>query len=71
MTMNKYEIRVKALDHHHEIGFGIDFPNTSYFSPLSKWCFGINDELIRDNNRALMFPWTSNIQSLKPGVILD
>jgi hypothetical protein len=47
-----------------ELGFGIDiFSEYFIFSPYPR-CFGINDELIRDNRADS--PWTGNIQSLKP-----
>jgi Outer membrane protein beta-barrel domain len=56
--------RVNQWTNNYEIGFGIDF-YTEYFkfSPSIRGVFGINDELIRDNDPNS--PWTGNIQSLK------
>jgi hypothetical protein len=48
----------------YEIGFGIDiFSEYFIFSPSIRGVFGINDELIRDNNPNS--PWTGNIESMK------
>jgi Outer membrane protein beta-barrel domain len=56
--------RVNQWTNNYEIGFGIDF-YTEYFkfSPSIRGVFGINDELIRDNDPNS--PWTGNIESLK------
>ncbi|NDP25993.1 MAG: PorT family protein [Flavobacterium sp.] len=56
--------RVKPWTTNYEIGFGIDvFSEYFIFSPSIRGVFGINDELIRDNN--LNSPWTGNIESIK------
>jgi Outer membrane protein beta-barrel domain len=56
--------RVKSWTTNYELGFGIDiFSEYFIFSPSIRGVFGLNDELIRDNNPDS--PWTSNIESLK------
>lgn len=56
--------RVKPWTTNYEIGFGIDvFSEYFIFSPSIRGVFGINDELIRDNNPES--PWTGNIESMK------
>lgn len=61
--------RVKSWTSNYEVGFGIDFFSEYFiFSPSIRGCFGINDELIRDNDPNS--PWTSNIESLKNRAIL-
>jgi hypothetical protein len=56
--------RVKPWTTNYEIGFGIDiFSEYFIFSPSIRGVFGLNDELIRDNNPAS--PWTGNIESMK------
>jgi hypothetical protein len=46
------------------MGLGIDIYSEYFiFSPSIRGVFGINDELIRDNDPNS--PWTSNIESLK------
>ena len=56
--------RVKPWATNYELGFGIDiFSEYFIFSPSIRGVFGLNDELIRDNNPAS--PWTGNIESLK------
>lgn len=63
------KFRVKSWTTNYEIGFGIDiFSEYFIFSPSIRGSFGINDELIRDNNPNS--PWTSNIESLKSRAIL-
>lgn len=48
----------------YEIGFGIDiFSEYFIFSPSIRGVFGLNDELIRDNDPNS--PWTGNIESMK------
>lgn len=56
--------RVKPWTTNYEIGFGIDL-YTEYFkfSPSIRGVFGINDEIIQDND--VNSPWTSNIDALK------
>lgn len=56
--------RVRPWTTNYEIGFGIDiFSEYFIFSPSIRGVFGINDELIRDNNPDS--PWTGNIESMK------
>ena len=56
--------RVKPWTTNYELGFGIDiFSEYFIFSPSIRGVFGINDELIRDNDPNS--PWTGNIESLK------
>ena len=56
--------RVKPWTTNYEIGFGIDvFSEYFIFSPSIRGVFGLNDELIRDNNPDS--PWTGNIESIK------
>ena len=56
--------RVKSWTTNYELGFGIDiFSEYFIFSPSIRGVFGINDELIRDNDPNS--PWTSNIASMK------
>lgn len=48
----------------YELGFGIDFYLYNFkFTPSIRGLFGINDELVRDENPNS--PWTSNINSMK------
>ncbi len=61
--------RVKSWTTNYELGFGIDlFSEYFIFSPSIRGVFGLNDELIRDNNPNS--PWTGNIESLKTRAIL-
>jgi hypothetical protein len=63
------KFRVKSWTTNYEIGFGIDlFSEYFIFSPSIRGVFGINDELIRDNNPNS--PWTGNIESLKTRAVL-
>ncbi|CAM2836185.1 type IX secretion/gliding motility protein PorT/SprT [Flavobacterium frigoris] len=63
------KFRVKPWTTNYEVGFGIDlFSEYFIFSPSIRGVFGINDELIRDNNPNS--PWTGNIQSLKTRAVL-
>lgn len=56
--------RVKTWTQNYEIGFGIDLYLEYFkFSPSIRGVFGMNDELIRDNQPNS--PWTGNIQSMK------
>jgi len=56
--------RVKPWTTNYELGLGIDiFSEYFIFSPSIRGVFGINDELIRDNDPNS--PWTGNIESLK------
>jgi hypothetical protein len=60
--------RVKPWTFNYEIGFGIDL-YTEYFkfTPSIRGVFGLNDELIRDNDPNS--PWTGNIDALKTRAI--
>jgi hypothetical protein len=63
------KFRVKPWTTNYEVGFGIDlFSEYFIFSPSIRGVFGLNDELIRDNDPNS--PWTGNIQSLKTRAIL-
>ena len=56
--------RVKPWTQNYELGFGVDLYLEYFkFSPSIRGVFGMNDELIRDNNPDS--PWTGNIQSMK------
>jgi Outer membrane protein beta-barrel domain len=56
--------RVKPWTQNYQIGFGIDLYLEYFkFSPSIRGVFGLNDELIRDNNPAS--PWTGNIKSMQ------
>jgi hypothetical protein len=56
--------RVNTWTTNYELGFGIDiFSEYFIFSPSIRGQFGINDELIPDNDPNS--PWTSNIESMK------
>ncbi|WP_100614426.1 type IX secretion/gliding motility protein PorT/SprT [Confluentibacter citreus] len=53
----------------YELGFGIDFYLYNFkFTPSIRGVFGINDELVPDQD--LNSPWTSNINSMKTRAIL-
>lgn len=61
--------RVKPWTQNYELGFGIDLYFEYFkFSPSIRGVFGLNDELIRDNDPNS--PWTGNIQSMKTRAIL-
>ncbi|WP_313808027.1 porin family protein [Flavobacterium sp.] len=56
--------RMKKMTANYEVGFGIDLYFEYFkFSPSIRGVFGINDELIRDNNPDS--PWTGNVESMK------
>jgi hypothetical protein len=56
--------RVKPWTQNYQIGFGVDLYLEYFkFSPSIRGVFGLNDELIRDNNPAS--PWTGNIKSMQ------
>jgi hypothetical protein len=60
--------RVDAWTTNYELGFGIDiFSEYFIFSPSIRGSFGINDELIRDDDPNS--PWTGNIESMKSRAI--
>lgn len=63
------KFRVKPWTYNYEVGFGIDIYSPYFiFSPSIRGLFGINDELIRDNDPNSQ--WTSNIDSMKNRAIL-
>ncbi|WP_405292009.1 porin family protein [Algibacter sp. Ld11] len=55
----------------YELGFGIDFYLYNFkFTPSIRGVFGLNDELVRDEDPES--PWTSNINSMKSrGVFIN
>ncbi len=56
--------RVKPWTTNYEVGFGVDFYLEYFkFSPSIRGVFGLNDELIRDNDPNS--EWTGNIDALK------
>lgn len=58
------QFRSKKNTLFYEMGFGIDFYLYNFkFTPSIRGVFGINDELVRDNDPNS--PWTSNITSMK------
>lgn len=60
--------RVKKMTYNYELGLGIDiFSEYFIFSPSIRGVFGLNDELIRDNDANS--PWTGNIESMKTRAI--
>lgn len=61
---SEQRFRVNKWTNNYELGFGVDFYTPYFkFSPSIRGLFGINDELIRDNDPNS--PWTGNIESLK------
>ena len=61
--------RMKTWTSNYELGFGIDLYLEYFkFSPSIRGVFGVEDELIRDNDPNS--PWTSNIESIKTRAIL-
>ncbi|MEZ4853601.1 porin family protein [Flavobacterium sp.] len=64
--VDNYEgrFRMTKWNNFIEIGFGIDLYFEYFkFSPSIRGVFGLNDELIRDNNPSS--PWTSDVQQMK------
>ena len=58
------KFRLKPWTQNYELGFGVDLYLEYFkFSPSIRGIFGLNDELIRDNNPDS--PWTGNIASMK------
>ena len=55
----------------YELGFGIDFYLHNFkFTPSIRGLFGINDELVRDENPDS--PWTGNVNNMKSrGVFIN
>ena len=63
------KFRVKPTTQNYTLGFGIDLYFEYFkFSPSIRGVFGLNDELIRDNDPNS--PWTGNIQSIKTRAFL-
>ena len=61
--------RVKPWTQNYQLGFGVDLYFEYFkFSPSIRGVFGLNDELIRDDNPNS--PWTGNIESLKTRAVL-
>jgi hypothetical protein len=61
--------RVKSWTSNYELGFGVDLYFEYFkFSPSIRGVFGLEDELIRDNDPNS--PWTSNIESMKTRAII-
>lgn len=57
------QFRLTSNNYLYEVGFGIDFYLEYFkFTPSIKGIFGLNDELVRDQNPDS--PWTSNIEKL-------
>lgn len=57
------QFRLKTANYFYEVGFGIDFYLEYFkFTPSIKGIFGINDELIKDQNPDS--PWTGNLDDL-------
>ena len=66
---NNGVFRLKSNNFYYELGFGIDFYLQYFkFSPSIRGVFGLEDELIRDNDPNS--PWTSNIESMKTRAII-
>lgn len=65
------EFRTTRNSLFYEIGFGIDFYLYNFkFTPSIRGLFGINDELVRDNDPNS--PWTSNIAGMQTrGVFIN
>jgi hypothetical protein len=58
------KFRLKPWTQNYELGFGVDLYLEYFkFSPSIRGVFGLNDELIRDNNPDS--PWTGNIATMK------
>ncbi|MEO0038696.1 MAG: hypothetical protein RIQ59_1907 [Bacteroidota bacterium] len=58
------KFRLKPWTQNYEIGFGVDLYLEYFkFSPSIRGVFGLNDELIRDNNPNS--PWTGYIDAMK------
>ena len=65
------QFRVTKNSLFYELGFGIDLYLYNFkFTPSVRGVFGINDELVRDENPNS--PWTSNIENMKTrGVFIN
>lgn len=66
---SEQRFRVKPWTQNYQLGFGIDLYFEYFkFSPSIRGVFGLNDELIRDDDPNS--PWTGNIESMKTRAIL-
>jgi hypothetical protein len=66
---SEQQFRVKPWTQNYTLGFGIDLYFEYFkFSPSIRGVFGLNDELIRDDDPNS--PWTGNIESLKTRAVL-
>ena len=66
---SEQKFRVKPWTQNYELGFGIDLYFEYFkFSPSIRGVFGLNDELVRDDDPNS--PWTGNIQSMKTRAVL-
>jgi hypothetical protein len=66
---SEQKFRVKPWTQNYQLGFGIDLYFEYFkFSPSIRGVFGLNDELIRDNDPNS--PWTGNIESMKTRAVL-
>ena len=63
--------RTTASNYNYELGFGIDFYLYYFkFTPSIRGVFGMNDELVRDNNPNS--GWTSNVEKMSSrGVFIN
>jgi len=63
--------RMKQWTNNYELGFGVDLYLEYFkFSPSIRGVFGLDDELIRDNDPNS--PWTGNVSSMKTrGVFIN
>jgi len=63
------KFRVKPWTKNYELGFGLDLYLEYFkFSPSIRGVFGLDDEMIRDNDPNS--PWTGNVQSMKTRAVL-
>lgn len=61
---SEQRFRMKNWTYNYELGFGVDiFFEWFIFSPSIRGVFGMQDELIQDNDP--QSPWTSNIESMR------
>ena len=66
---SEQQFRVKPWTQNYTLGFGIDLYFEYFkFSPSIRGVFGLNDELIRDDDPNS--PWTGNVESLKTRAVL-
>jgi hypothetical protein len=66
---SQQKFRVKNWTKNYELGFGIDLYLEYFkFSPSIRGVFGMDDELIRDNDPNS--PWTGNVKSMSTRAIL-